>query len=753
MKVVMSRLANRFAAGLSLLVFCSLFHGMASAKQDFSDERLSGDNVSGENISSKGVPGASVSVLPVPLHMKYQDGAYVLPEIAYISVPDEQHLKTNAAFIANLISQHSGYELRVSNGNTAAAAINMERVSRSELRAQFEAAKLVPVSGLNEAYSLQIGVDGVLIQAVDNAGLFYALTTVWQLLKQQSGPHSKLPGLKILDAPEFEWRGLMLDSARHMQSREFIKQYIDWMALHKLNVFHWHLTDDQAWRLEIRAYPKLTAIGGYRVPAGAAPAADIDPVTGEPRLYGGFYSRDDVREIVAHATSRHVTVVPEIDVPGHASAAIVAYPELGVAGFQLQKVPANWGIYNNVFNLEEGTFEFLETVLGEVVELFPGEYIHLGGDEVMTDQWEASERIGERMQELGIDSFQSLQNYYVERLQTFLKPHKRRVIGWDEILESSLPAEAVVMSWRGVEGAIEAAAKGHQAVLSPAPTLYLDHIQTSAVDAPPGRMDIITIRDIYEFNPLPESLGENRKLLLGLQGNLWTEHVRLEERAAYMTWPRATAIAELGWSAPALRNWEDFASRLEIHRARLDELGINAAQAEKMRPLADTELADTESESRREDRELDLCQSTIVLALDDDAPINGERESFLLDISNPCWIWRDADLGEARSFSAAVGQVPFNFEIGDSINDVVVNPPNTPEGELTVRLGSCEGPVVAELPLAPAVNNQAVTELPASGLKLPEDSPLRADLCISFNRTGIDPIWGIDWVKINRTEP
>ena len=723
MKLVMKRISKPMTARLWLMVVCSLIQGVASA-------------------------GETVSLLPVPLHMQYEEGECVVPDTINFTVPDHRKLKASADWFAGLIAQNNGREILVSTGTIEGTAISVERISQGELLAQFEEAKLVPVTGLTEAYSLQIKPDGVLIQASENAGMFYGLSTLWQLLNQHPGPNGKLPCLEILDAPEFEWRGLMLDSARHMQSTKFIKQYIDWMSLHKLNVFHWHLTDDQAWRLEIKAYPKLTEIGGYRVPAGAAPAADIDPATGEARLYGGFYSQDEVRDIVAYAASRHITVVPEIDVPGHASAAIVAYPELGVPGFQLQKVPASWGIYHNVFNLEESTLTFLETVLGEVVEMFPGEFIHLGGDEVVTEQWEASDRVGERMKELEIDSYQSLQNYYVERLQAFLKPHGRRVIGWDEILESNLPSEAVIMSWRGVEGAIEAAAKGHQAILSPAPTLYLDHIQTAANDEPPGRMDIITIRDIYEFNPLPESLGENRELLLGLQGNLWTEHVRLEERAAYMTWPRATAIAELGWSPPAKRNWEDFSSRLEVHRARLDDLGINAAKANKAKPIVDSGY-----NSRREDRELELCQSSIVLALEDDAPINGERESFLLDISNPCWIWRDADLSQARSFSAAVGQLPFNFEIGDSINEVVVNPPNTPEGELTVRFGNCDGPVVAELPLAPAVNNQAATELPAGELNLPESSTSHADLCISFNRNGIEPIWAIDWVQINRTEP
>ncbi len=720
MKTILSHWSSPSTSRLCLMIFCLVYQGLAVGRD-------------------------TVSLLPIPSQVKRLEGSFSLPETVVIAVPSGKSLNDNANWIGGLIGQHSGRNIRVVVDGLDATSIRLERIGERRLQSLFEDANLSAATGLNEAYSLQVNSDGVLIQAAEDTGLFYGLTTLWQLMTQQPGPGGELPWMNILDAPEFQWRGLMLDSARHMQSPEFIKQYIDWMSLHKLNVFHWHMTDDQAWRLEIKAYPRLTSVGAYRVPAGAAPAADIDPKTGEARLYGGFYSQDQVRDIVAHAAKRQVTVIPEIDVPGHATAAIVAYPELGVPGFQLEKVPASWGIYHNVFNLEESTFEFLEAVLAEVVELFPAEFIHLGGDEVVTEQWESSKRIGERMDELGIDSIQSLQNYYVERLQAFLTPRGRRVIGWDEILESDLPSEAVVMSWRGVEGAIEAAAKGHQAILSPAPTLYLDHIQTAAADEPPGRMDIITIRDIYQFNPLPEGLGSHRQLLLGLQGNVWTEHIRFEERVAYMTWPRAAAIAELSWSRLEQRDWDGFATRLDIHRIRLEDLGIAAVTAHEARPVEVSHRT-----TRRDDRELELCSSSIALALEDDAPIHGARESFLLDIMNPCWIWRNADLSEVSSISAAVGQIPFNFEIGDMINGVVVNSPTTPEGELTVRLGACDGPLVAVLPLAPAAGNQAVTVLPEVKLTLPEGSPRDSDLCISFNRAGIDPIWGVDWIQISR---
>jgi hexosaminidase len=702
-------------------------------------------------LSVQGLAAAreTVSLLPVPLDVQYRGEIYTVPESVVISVPEDTRHAAGADWIADLISEHSGRDVQVTTRTSDKAAITLERVDQAELLAKFIAVGLEPAADLSEGYSLAIEPSGIRIQAADGAGMFYGLTTLWQLLAHQPGFSGELPTLSILDAPEFGWRGLMLDSARHMQSAEFIKRYLDWMSLHKLNVLHWHLTDDQAWRLEIKAYPKLTSVGGYRVPAGAAPAADIDSATGNPRLYGGFYSQEQVREIVAHAAKRHITVVPEVDVPGHASAAIAAYPNLGVDGFEVENVSADWGIFNNVFNLEESTFEFLEAVLAEVVMLFPSKFIHLGGDEVNLEQWQSSERIAQRMAELGIADYQSLQNYYVERLQAYLDLHDRRVIGWDEILESDLPEHAAVMSWRGIEGAVEAAGKGHQTVLSPSPIFYLDHIQTTAPDAPPGRGGIITVRDIYEFDPLPATLAENRKLLLGLQANLWTEHIRTEDRAAYMTFPRAAAIAELGWAPASNRNWDSFASRLGVHMSRLQALGIPAASDSYS--LYREELPAGDNPYRREDRELELCQESVVLALEDDAPINGERASFLLDILNPCWIWRGANLESVKAISASVGQLPFNFQIGDSIEHVVVETPETSEGELLVRLGGCDGTVIAKLPLAPASANQGVTELSAPLLIL-ENMPAQGDLCVSFTRPGIDPMWALDWIQLDREQ-
>jgi hexosaminidase len=543
-----------------------------------------------------------------------------------------------------------------------------------------------------------------------------------------------IPAVRIDDAPRFRWRGLMLDSARHFQSPEFIKQFIDWMALHKLNVLHWHLTDDQAWRLEIKKYPRLTSVGAWRVPAGAAAAADIDPATGRPRLYGGFYSQDEVRDIVAYAAQRHITIVPEIETPGHASAAIAAYPQLGVLGTQTA-VPADWGIYPNLYNVDDSTFTFLQNVLAEVMELFPSEYIHVGGDEAVKDQWQASPQVQARMRELGIKDEHALQSYFIQRLEKFLNAHGRKLIGWDEILEGGLAPNATVMSWRGIDGAIAAANAGHDTVLSPWPTLYFDNRQTH--DTQPGRGRMITIKDVYAFNPAPSSIGpEQREHILGVQANLWTEHMRTEDRVAYMAFPRAAALAEVAWSPENKINWPDFESRLKVQLKRYDALGIHYAKTVSEGPVTG---------NRRTSHRLRLCTDKLVLSLEDDAPLQGPRATFWVDIMDPCWTYPSADLTHVAAIRAAVGQVPFNFQIGKDVNAIPLPPPRTVSGELQVHLDRCDGAVIAELPLAPAVSNPQITQLPAA--KIDGIAGVH-DLCFLFTRKSVDPTWVIDSVEL-----
>jgi hexosaminidase len=591
-----------------------------------------------------------------------------------------------------------------------------------------------------EGYELTVTPAGITVTAGEARGLFYGGVTLWQLCTQtvERSNSIRVPALVIRDAPRFPWRGLLLDSARHYQPPEFIEAFLDWMALHKLNVLHWHLTDDQGWRLEIRKYPRLTEMGAWRVPAGHAAQTDIDAATGRPRLHGGYYSQDTVRRIVAHAATRHITIVPEIDMPGHASAAIAAYPWLGVRETPLTAVPADWGVYPNLYNVDARTFAFADDVLAEVVALFPGHYIHVGGDEAVKDQWRASPAVQARMRELGLSGEEALQSYFMQRLEKLLAARGRALIGWDEILDGGLPSTATVMSWRGTDGAIAAARAGHDTILSPAPTLYLDNRQGAGPGEPPGRGRVLDLAEVYRFEPMPAQLSQAEGLhVLGVQGNLWTEHMRLPDRVAYMAFPRAAAVAEAGWSPPGARSWESFQLRMPAQLARYRALGIPHGGE----PLA----ARATVPGRLMSQELATCTDRVALSLEDDAPIAGPRAVFLVDIMNPCWTYPATDLSSPRTLTAAVGQVPFNFQLGKDVESIRLRPPRSPEGELEVRVDGCEGEPVVSASLRPALGNDAVTSLPP--LRLPA-RPGAHTLCLTFTQAALDPLWVLDWVQV-----
>jgi len=673
----------------------------------------------------------SANVIPAPAQVVPGHGTFTVRERTRVLIPLDPAAAASARDFVDLVrGRHAGW-LEVIAGSVA-------RVPQRAIAFRLEPS--LAAAG-PESYQIEISAQRIVVSAGEGRGLLYGAVTLWQLCTASVPAQGsiRLPAVRIVDAPRFRWRGLMLDSARHFQSPAFIMRYIDWMALHKLNVLGWHLTDDQGWRLEIRKYPRLTSVGAWRVPAGRAAARDIDPATGRVRLYGGFYTQEDVRRIVAHAAARNVTIVPEIDIPGHATAAIVAYPQLGVTSHAPQAVPADWGIYPNLFNVEDSTFDFLEDVLAEVMELFPGEYVHVGGDEAVKYQWQASERVQERMRELGVANEEALQGYFTRRLGEYLRSHGRRLVGWDEILAGGVPADATVMSWRGVQGAIAAAAAGRDAVLSPDPTLYLDHRQGTSAGEPPGRAAVVALRDVYRFDPLPGPLPGEREHVLGLQANLWTEHVRTEERVAYMTWPRAAAVAEVGWSPAQRLDWADFVHRLPAEFDRYRALGIH---------YSDDVFASARSVGpyeRHMSQDLKTCTDRLVLWLEDDAPIEGERAVFLIDIMNPCWILPAADLSRVSRLTAAVGQVPFNFQLGKDADSIKLNPPHTAAGELEVRLDACEGEPIAVLPLVPAADNDAVTVLPA--VPLPRASGPH-ELCFRFTQRTLDPIWALDWVQL-----
>jgi len=659
-----------------------------------------------------------ISVIPAPANVVMKRGAFEVSAATPVRYAAGSPGEQVAKYFVDLIQRTGGVALSAAAGEAGERAISFS----------LQAGEGSQVG--EEAYSLLVSPERIVVSSPSPRGLFYGAVTLWQL----ASASLSIPALEIEDAPRFRWRGLLLDSARHYQSQQFIERLLDTMALHKLNVLHWHLIDDQAWRLEIKKYPKLTDVGAWRVPAGPAAAADIDPTTGRPRLYGGLYTQQQVREIVAYAAERFITIVPEIEMPGHASAALAAYPELGVTG-RAMAVPADWGIYENLFNVDESTFAFLEDVLGETLELFPSEYIHVGGDEAVKKQWQSSARVQSRRRELGVKDEHELQSYFVQQIEKYLNAHGRRLIGWDEILEGGLAPNATVMSWRGIQGALAAATAGHDAVLSPAPTLYLDNRPLNTAHT--GRGPVVSIEDVYRFDPAPASLSEaQRAHILGVQANLWTEHVRTEDRAEYMMFPRAAAIAEVGWSTASRIDWTSFSARLPDQLARYRSLGVGFARApEQAAPRP----------GYRTSHELAPCSAKILLSLEDDAPLQGERAVFLVDIMNPCWIYRDADLSDVGSLAASVGQVPFNFQIGDDIKMIPLRKPHTSAGELEVRIDGCEGEKIATLPLAPAAKNYAVTEL----APVPVAKRTGAhDLCFTFTQANVDPFWVLDAVQL-----
>ncbi|MFG2782331.1 beta-N-acetylhexosaminidase [Streptomyces prunicolor] len=442
-----------------------------------------------------------------------------------------------------------------------------------------------------EEYRLVSDSNGIFIEGGSSAGVFWGAQTLRQLLGPDAYRRAPLdrdrtwavPHLTIQDSPRFHWRGLMLDVARHFMPKEGVLRYLDLMAAHKLNVFHFHLTDDQGWRVQINRYPKLTEIGSWRARTKfghrASPLWDDKP-------HGGYYTQDDIREIVAYAAERHITVVPEIDVPGHSQAAIAAYPELGntdvitasIEGGNSLSVWDTWGINPNVLAPTDNTLRFYEGVFEELLELFPSEFIHVGGDECLKDQWKQSPTAQARIAELGLADEDELQSWFIGHFDKWLSARGRRLVGWDEILEGGLADGAVVSSWRGYEGGITAARAGHDVVMCPEQYVYLDWRQAPGEDEPVPIAHVRTLEDVYRFEPVPEQLGEaEARHVLGTQANVWTEVMEDHARVDYQTFPRLAAFAEVAWSAlpaPAERDFADFERRMTAHYARLDALGV-----------------------------------------------------------------------------------------------------------------------------------------------------------------------------------
>ena len=423
-----------------------------------------------------------------------------------------------------------------------------------------------------EGYRIDISARRAQLTAGDEAGFFYGLQTLFQMADQRGN----LPCASIEDYPRYRYRGLHLDVCRHFFPVKFIKHYLDWMASCKLNTFHWHLTDDQGWRIEIRRYPRLTQIGGYRAQTQIGGFHE-DPITYEQGRYGGYYTQDEIREVVAYAAERHITVIPEVEMPGHAMAALAAYPELACGhGPKHFETSGRWGVLDDVFCPgKEQTFEFLEGVLDEVLELFPSKFIHIGGDECPRVRWKECPDCQARLAAEGLKDESGLQAYLTRRIGRYLESKGRRLIGWDEILEDGLAPDAVVMSWRGTKGGIAAARQQHEVIMTPSTYLYFDKKATDSYDEPVSlSSSLLPLEKIYGYDPSEGIAPEDQRYLLGVQANLWTEFIWTEGRVSFQLLPRIYALAEIAWSPVERKSWEEFSEvRLPAHLARIDATG------------------------------------------------------------------------------------------------------------------------------------------------------------------------------------
>ena len=508
---------------------------------------------------------AAPQLIPQPAQMTSGTGTFTLTSNT-ILVAKSATEKQEAQRFAASIAPATGFILRISDKAGKAPAIVFA---------------LDPNSAQSgEGYRLQVTPQRVSITAPEAAGLFYATQTMRQLLPPQVLAGSKqtdvkwqMPVVSIQDAPRFGWRGLMMDSGRHFFPVADVKKFIDTMALHKFNTFHWHLTEDQGWRLEIKKYPKLTEIGSKRAESPKPGARN----QGDGTPYGGFYTQADAREIVAYAKARHITVVPEIEIPGHAAAAITAYPELGNTDVKeyAPHVYTIWGVHPYTFAPKVETFTFLEDVLSEVLDIFPSTYIHIGGDEAPITQWENSPFAQAFMKQHDLKNEHELQSYFNERLDKFLTARGRKLIGWDEILEGGLSPNAAVMSWRGEAGAQKSARLDHPFVMASNSAYYLDYGQARGPGEPETIGGYVPLRRTYEFDPAAGIPEAKQHLELGVQGQLWAEYIADLPKLEYQAYPRAAALAETAWSPSAAKDYADFRQRLETHALRLKALGVN----------------------------------------------------------------------------------------------------------------------------------------------------------------------------------
>ena len=518
-----------------------------------------------------------LSIVPNPVSVERQKGEFELDtETRILLDSDDAEMKDIAGCLRDVLKAQAGILI----------AISPDPSFKPESNSFWLTTKASDPALGPEGYSLEIAMDSVVLRAPKHAGLFYGVQTLRQLIPvaapgQTLKDEQKrvLPCVRILDHPQYAWRGLLLDVSRHFFPKAFIKQYIDYLAMNKLNTFHWHLTDSQGWRIEIKKYPKLTEAGAWRADRSGIPWGQKTPEqAGEARRYGGFYTQDDIREIVAYARSRYVTIVPEIEMPGHTMAALVAYPQFSCEGGPYPMPAGKDGAYyHNYCAGNDTTFAFLEDVLTEVMALFPSEFIHVGGDEVDKAAWKKCPKCQARIKAEGLRNENELQSYFIKRMEKFLASKGKRLVGWDEILEGGIAPGAVVMSWRGIEGGVTAAKSGHDVIMSPNSFFYLDLYQSKDKEQEPPTYGLLPLAQVYKYDSDALNLSpEESRHVLGLHGCLWTESVETPKQAEYMLFPRLFAVAEKAWSPKARgSDYSDFLNRLTTQYDRLDAMGIN----------------------------------------------------------------------------------------------------------------------------------------------------------------------------------
>ncbi len=506
----------------------------------------------------------NMKIIPNPQHILVQEGEFIFAQTTSVWISDEI---TNKAFFNDYL-------------NTSIPNMSQGSSEKAQIRISLTQEINLP----EEGYQFHVDNDQVSILAQDDRGVFYGIQTLRQLLPSavEQGVSTldghRIQAVHIKDYPRFGWRGMHLDVSRHFFPLEFVKRYIDMIALHKMNVFHWHLSDDNGWRLEIKNYPKLTEICAWRVDREHEDWRKWSPIEpGEESSYGGFYTQDEVREIVAYAAARQITVIPEIEMPGHSSEIFAAYPELSCRGEMLPVRPGSYWPNEDIFCAgNDSVFVFLENILDEVVELFPAEYIHIGGDEARKTYWKTCEKCQNRISTEGLANEHELQSWFIQKMEKYINSKGKKLIGWDEILEGGLAQDATVMSWRGVAGGVAAAKAGHDVVMTPTSHVYFDYYQGDPKTEPQAIGGYTPLKKVYSYEPIPEELNaEEAKYVLGSQANLWTEFVKTSSHAEYMVLPRMTALSEVLWSSKDHRDWSDFQNRLQGLLLRFESLEWN----------------------------------------------------------------------------------------------------------------------------------------------------------------------------------